>query len=83
VHREAVPDLSTDLLTEQIGKRLAAMDVEVIHYQVDGPGSGILERKLEADFGEFGAGAIRRGEGEVATGLRFHGAEDVGGALFY
>ena len=44
------------------------------------PGSGILERELEGDFGEFGAGAIRCGEGEVASGLRFYGAEDIGGA---
>lgn len=38
VYREAVPDLIADLLTEQFGQRLAAVDVEIVHNQVNSAG---------------------------------------------
>ena len=42
VHRELIPDLGADLGAKSIGQRLAGMDVQVIHHQVDGLGFRIL-----------------------------------------
>jgi len=33
---ESVPDLAADLRAEQVRQRLAAMDVQVVHHEVDG-----------------------------------------------
>jgi hypothetical protein len=59
---------------------LAAVDVEVVQDQVDGRGSLVLKSQFKSNFGELESGAVRRGEGEVTAGFRFHRAENVGGA---
>ncbi len=64
VDRKAVPDFGGHLSAEDVAERLAVMDVQVIHYQVDGLGLGELQGQGHGDLGELEAGSIRRGEGE-------------------
>jgi hypothetical protein len=52
VDGEAVPDLSPEFVSEQVGERLLAVDVEVIDNQMDGFGFGVLERLCEFDAGD-------------------------------
>src|SRR5690242_4534025 len=40
----------------------------------------VLHRQFASDAGECESGAIRCRVGEVASGLRFHGAENIGRA---
>src|SRR5262249_22985253 len=40
----------------------------------------VLHRQFAGDAGELESRAVRCREGEVATGLRFHGAENIGRA---
>ena len=43
VNCEPVPDLTAELRTVEIGERLSAMDVQVVHYQVDGLSLRVLK----------------------------------------
>jgi hypothetical protein len=40
MHAEPVPDIPTFQFAEMVGQRLAAVDIEVIHDEVDGIGGG-------------------------------------------
>src|SRR5258708_17057042 len=53
VHRESIPDLGTHLGAKSIGQRLAGMDVEVIHHQVDGLGFRVLYRHVAGSSGDL------------------------------
>src|ERR1035437_1468287 len=77
---EAVPDLIADLCPEGIRQRLAAVDVEVIHDEMDGVCLRVLHRQLAGDAGEFECRAIRCGEGEMPPGLRLYSAKHIGRA---
>ena len=58
---KSVPDLCADLGAESVGQRLATVDVQVVHHQVDGCGVRILERQIASHPGELESGAVRRG----------------------
>ena len=45
VNSETVPDFIGHFGTEDIAQGLPAMDVEVIHYQVDGLGVRVFQRQ--------------------------------------
>ena len=47
------------------------VDIEVIHYQVDGLRFRVLKGQLEDHPRELEAGTIRRGKGEMAARLGF------------
>jgi len=53
VNREAVPDLIANLHTEDVRQRLAAVDVEVVHDQVDGLCLRVLHRQVAGDLCEL------------------------------
>ena len=56
------------------------MDIEVIHDQMNGSSKWIGGDQIPNHLGKLKGGAIRRGAGEVSSGLGFHDGEDVGGA---
>ena len=76
---EAIPDFCGHFRAEDIRQRLPAMDVEVVHYQVDRFRFRVCHRQGDGNLSELEARTIRRGEGEMTAGLRFYGAEDIGG----
>ena len=57
------------------------MDVQVIHYEVNGFRLRVLKRQM--DLGELGCGSIRRGESEAPTRFGLYGAEDIGRATAF
>jgi hypothetical protein len=77
VDREPAPQPATVLFAEPVRRRLAGVSREVGEYQVDGFGGGITGCDVEQKLGEVGIRSVRRHLGEVASGLRFHGAEHV------
>jgi len=78
MNSEPIPDFGSDLLAEGVSQGFSAVDVEVIHHQMDGAGVGIGERQLRNHHGELQTRAIRRCKGEVVSGQRLYGAENVG-----
>src|SRR5580704_344800 len=76
---EPIPDFRRHCLTKDIRQYLAAMDVQVVHYQMDGFRFRVCQCQGHGHLGELEAGTIRRGEGEVPPSLRFYGAENIGG----
>ena len=57
-----------------------SMDVEVVDDEMNRGGVSILPDQVAGDGSEFGGRAIRRSKSEVLSGLRLHGAEDIGRA---
>ena len=80
VNSDPAPDLASDFLAECIGQGFAAVGVEVIHYQVDGLGVGVLHRQVAGEQRELKGGSIPGGRGEVAARFGFHRAENIGSA---
>src|SRR6516225_5233349 len=80
VDREAVPDPISRRLAVVVGQGLAVVDVEVIDDQMNRGGVWIVLDQMAGDGRELGGGAIRCSEGKVPSHLRFHRAEDMGGA---
>jgi hypothetical protein len=80
VHGEAVPDFLTELVTEQVSEGLAAMDVQIVHNQVNRSDAPVLQCDLESDFGELKCRSVWSGKRKMASSLRLYSAEDVGGA---
>ena len=76
---EAIPDFCGHFRAEEIRQGLPAMDVEVVHYQVDGFRFRVLHGQLADHLGELESRAIRGGKGEMPAGFRFYGAENIGG----
>lgn len=62
VNGEAVPDFCGHLVAEDVAQRLATVDVQVVHYQVDGFGSRVGQRQTDCDLGELKARTIRCGK---------------------
>ena len=56
------------------------MAVEVVSDQMNGSGCGVLTGEVNDHLRNPGRRPIRGGVGEMAAGLRFYGAEDLGGA---
>ena len=61
---EAIPNLYGHFRTEDIGQRLAAMDVEVVHYQVDCFRCRVCHGQGDGHLSELKTRTIRRGEGK-------------------
>src|SRR6266576_3320679 len=59
------------------------MDVQVIHYQMDGLGFRILKGQLKNDLCELDRRAIRCGKCEVAARLWLYRAENIGCAAAF
>ena len=53
VHGKAVPDIAAELLAEQISQRMATVNVEIVHHDVNGPWGWVLERQLDRNLGEL------------------------------
>ena len=81
--RESAPYVPADFFAEQIRQRLTAMDVEVIHNEMDRVGVGVLHRQIEGYLSELDGRAVRCGKREVAPGLRLNRAEDVSRAASF
>src|SRR5215831_15673093 len=75
---ESVPDLRHHFRTKDIRQRFAAVDVQVVQHQMDGFRFRVCQCQADRYLSELEAGTVRRGEGEVLTGLWFYGAEDIG-----
>ena len=55
-------------LAEVNGQRLAAMDVEFVHYQVNGGGTGIAAKDPLQSSPQFRSRAVRSIKREVSAG---------------
>src|SRR5450755_1215036 len=78
MHREAVPDLTAELDTIEIGEGLAAVSIQVIHCQVSGFRRRVLTGQLEGHVRELKGRPIRRGERKMPPRFRFYRTEDIG-----
>src|ERR1700756_863756 len=67
VHGEAFPEFAASLAAITVGEGFAAVDVEIIHHQVNGPGTGVLLGQFKAHLCELATRTVRCGEGEVAA----------------
>ena len=72
VNRESVPKVGAGNLPIVIGKRLPAVDVQVVHDQVIRLRRWVVESQLGQDLGEFGGAAVRcrPGGGPVRVAFR-------------
>ena len=80
VHRKPVPKVSALLLAKGVDQRLSAVDIEVIHDEVDGPRGGVLIHDVVHHMGKLSGAAVGSGGGEVPARLRLHRAKHVGRA---
>ena len=79
VYFQTAPEVAAFLAAEAIGEGLAAMNIEIVHHQVDLTGKGIVGDQTLDHSGELSRGAVGGGAGKMPPGLRFHNSEDVGG----
>src|SRR5487761_1079118 len=77
---ESIPESAALPLAEVSDQRLAAVDIQVIHHEVDGVGLRVVLYDALHQIGKLVTGTIRCRRGEVAAGLWLHGAEYVGRA---
>jgi hypothetical protein len=77
VNGEPIPEQSALLLAEVNDQRLAAVDIQIIHLEVDGLGLRVVFHDAPHLTSELAAGTIGCGGGEVPAGLWFHGAEYI------
>src|ERR1017187_1923133 len=75
---EAIPDFDGHFRAKDIRQCLPAMDVQVVHYQVDRFRFRVCHRQGDGNLSKLKTGTIRRGEGEMTACLRFYGAENIG-----
>src|SRR5689334_742171 len=59
VHGKALPQLAAGLRAIAVGQGLAAVNIEIVHHQVNGPGTGILAGQCQAHLRELAARTIR------------------------
>src|SRR4051794_3831019 len=78
MYREAVPDLAAEFRTVEIREGLAAVDIQVIHYHMNGFGCWVLTGQVEGHLRELKSRTIRRGERKVSARFRFYRTEDIG-----
>src|SRR5258707_8935877 len=76
---ESVPYLPANILTKCVRQRFAAVDVEIVHDQMDGVGLRVLHRHITGCQSELERRAVGRGVCEMATGFGLYGAENIGG----
>jgi hypothetical protein len=72
---EAVPHFTPEIVAEQVGERLAAVDVEVVHHEVNGFGFRVLQGQIEEYLRKLDPGSVRRGVCEVAACLGLYRTE--------
>src|ERR1700674_192585 len=77
VHREAPPQPASFQGSEGPDERLLAVGVQVVHYEVDGPGRGVGGGDLLHRVGEARSLAVAGGVGQMAPALGLGDAEDV------
>src|SRR5579863_4835161 len=77
VDRQAFPESVAPFLSEIVGEGLPAMNVEIVHHDVNRSRRRVTAYYGVHGSGKFRSGAIRRGQGEMPSGLRLHGTEDV------
>src|SRR5581483_2432586 len=77
---ESVPDFGGHFGTEGIGQRFAAMNVEVVHYQVNGFRFRVFHRQADGNLSELEGRAVRRGKCEMAPRFWLYRAENIGRA---
>src|SRR4029077_16837799 len=77
MHGEPVPERSALLLTETLHQRVATMDIEVVHDQMNGLSNRVCLHHALHPSRDLVAGAIRGGSSEVAAGLGLHHAEYI------
>src|SRR3974377_639780 len=76
---EPIPDFRRHFPAKDIHQCFAAMDVQVVQYQMDGLRFRVCQGQGDRHLGELKARTIWRSEGEVPPGLWLYGAEDIGG----
>src|ERR1039457_4377590 len=67
MHRKAVPDSSATFDAIIVGERLAAVDVQVVHHQMDGGSRRVVFHEIPYPLSELGRGAVRRWPSEMHT----------------
>ena len=65
---QAVPDRTASFLSEIVGERLPAMNIQVIHHQVNRSRLRIAVHDRLQRLGKLGRGEVRCGKGEVPPG---------------
>ena len=76
--RESVPDFGGHFDAEDIGQRLPAVDIEVVHHQVNGLCFRILQRQSDDNLSELKGRTVGCREGEMSPRFRLYCAENVG-----
>jgi hypothetical protein len=79
VHGEARTEFGGHFGSEYLRQRLLAMNVEIVHYQMNRLGGRVGQRQGDG-LGEFKARTIRRREGEMTTRFRLYRSENIGRA---
>ncbi len=77
VDGESSPNLRSPLGAEGVGQGLFAMDIEVVHHQVDLGGLRIRHSQLQDNQCELKPGSVRRGKAEVLARFGLHGKKRV------
>src|SRR5215471_11892062 len=80
VRGEALPQLAASLFPIAVGQGFGAVDVEIVHHQVNGPGARVLSGQFKAHPRELEPRPVWRREGEVPAGFGLDRTEDIGGA---
>src|SRR5438477_9720708 len=80
MHREAVPDSSAKVGSIVLGERLAAVDVQVVHNQMDGGSHRVIFHEITYHVSELSRRAVRCWPREMHTCFRLYGAENIGRA---
>ena len=77
VHREAIPQPSTNLFPKAVGQRLAGVGTQVVDDQMNGVCGRIVRGDLQDEIGKFRRGTCRCHFGEMDARLGFDSAEDI------
>src|SRR5260370_16650272 len=75
---ETIPDFCGHFRAEDIGQGLPAMDVEVVHYQVNRFRFRVCQRQGGGDLSELKTRTVWRGKSEMAACFGFDGPENIG-----
>jgi hypothetical protein len=58
-------------------QRFAVVDIEIVHYQMNGPDTGVLPGQFTTHLRELAAATVGGGEGEVTPGFGLDRAEYI------
>ena len=79
VNSQPIPKPSACLLPEAIHQRFSAVDIEVVHDEMNGLGIGIIVDDVLHDMSELRGGPVGRGRREVPASLRFYNPKYICG----